>query len=588
VAFASSTPAVCTVSGATATLVAAGNCTLTASQAGDSNYNAATSVPRTFTVNKAAQTITFATISTKTLIQTPLALSATVSSGLTVDFSSTTPAVCTVAGATATLLTTGTCSIAANQAGDSYWAAATQVLRSFSVTKASQTITFATLSNRTYSPTPFTVTGTASSGLTVAFAGTTPTICTVATDGGGVTTVTMLAAGTCTVTANQAGDATYNAATQVSRSFTISKASQTLTVDTIANKNVGDADFQPDVTNSAGLPYTLSTTTTAVCTVANNAVTIVATGTCTVKADAAATPAYNAATQQSKSFTVAAARAPIVYYVHPDQIGSPRAITKASDNSVVWRWDNEEAFGDNLPNEKPGGTGERFKYDLRFAGQVYDRETATSYNYFRDYSPAIGSYLQSDPLGLEVGINLYSYVDQNPTDGTDVYGLQRRGTSPQSSYNQTYVNNSINNLLSQIRQYQPSFRYSTVSRPGQGFNASNVTQLQGVLARLRASQSCPINDVIAETMSGRQNILSRNTLTTDQLLSAGEQFLGPNYRELGAPGSGVFRSSDGTRQFRIDNNSILGNHSPGVPHGHFEIFRPSNPRPDVNNHVPFN
>lgn len=430
VAFSGSTPAVCTVSGATATLVATGSCTVTASQPGDANYNAATSVPRTFTVNKVAQSITFATISTKTLAQSPLALTGTASSGLTVDFSSTTPAVCAVAGTAATLLTTGTCSIAANQAGDSYWAAAPQILRSFSVTKASQTISFATLSNRTYSPTPFGITGTATSGLSVAFATTTPTICTVATDGGGATTVTMLIAGTCTVTANQAGDATYNAATQVSRSFTISKASQTLAIDTIATKNIGDADFQPWVTNSAGLPYILSTTTTGVCTVANNGVTLVATGTCTVLANAPSTPAYNAATQQSRSFTVAAARAPIVYYVHPDQIGTPRAITKASDNAVVWRWDNEEAFGDNLPSEKPSGAGERFTYDLRFAGQVYDRESNTSYNYFRDYSPPLGGYQQSDPIGLAGGLNAFAYVDSNPLSYMDPYGLFGRADMP--------------------------------------------------------------------------------------------------------------------------------------------------------------
>ena len=422
VAFASTTPAVCTVSGTTATFLAAGSCSITATQPGNDNYNAATAVVRAFTVNKNAQTITFASIPAKTPAQSPLALTATPNSGLTVTLASTTPTICTVSGFTATLIAAGTCSITASQAGDDTWAAATAVTRSFAVTQATQTITFATPSNRTYSATPFAITATASSGLPVTLASTTTTICTVATDASG-TLVTMLAGGTCTITANQAGNTVYSAATAVSRSFTISKAAQTLTIDTVATRNVGDADFTPFTTNSTGLPVVLTSSTTTVCTVANNSVTIVATGTCTVLANAPATPTYNAATQVSRSFTVAAARAVQVYYVHPDQIGSPRTITSATTNAVVWKWDNEEAFGDNLPNEKPSGTGERFKYNLRFAGQVYDQETTTSYNYHRDYEPATGRYAQSDPIGLPGGISTYSHVGGNPLSYIDPEGL---------------------------------------------------------------------------------------------------------------------------------------------------------------------
>lgn len=93
-------------------------------------------------------------------------------------------------------------------------------------------------------------------------------------------------------------------------------------------------------------------------------------------------------------------------YVHADHLGTPRAITRPSDNAKVWEWSNTEPFGANLPNENPSGLG-AFAYNLRFPRQYYDQETGTHYNYFRDYDLATGRYGQSDPIGLKGGINTY-------------------------------------------------------------------------------------------------------------------------------------------------------------------------------------
>lgn len=62
--------------------------------------------------------------------------------------------------------------------------------------------------------------------------------------------------------------------------------------------------------------------------------------------------------------------------------------------------------------------------------------------------------------------------------------------------------------------------------------------------------------------------------------------LGEGYRELG-DNTGVFRSADGLRQFRIDGKSLTGGHWPHHPHVHFEVFQnPGDKRQLVNNHVP--
>jgi len=122
-----------------------------------------------------------------------------------------------------------------------------------------------------------------------------------------------------------------------------------------------------------------------------------------------------------------------VYYVHTDQLNAPRSVSRPSDNVVVWRWDSEP-FGSDAANADPDGDGVGFAYGLRFPGQYYDSESGQSYNYFRDYDPATGRYIESDPIGLEGGINTYAYASGNPVrwidpDGLDVAVVENGPTS---------------------------------------------------------------------------------------------------------------------------------------------------------------
>jgi RHS repeat-associated protein len=58
-----------------------------------------------------------------------------------------------------------------------------------------------------------------------------------------------------------------------------------------------------------------------------------------------------------------------------------------------------------------------------FPGQYYDPETGLHYNYFRYYNPQTGRYITPDPIGLEGGINLFAYTDNNPVNRVDPEGL---------------------------------------------------------------------------------------------------------------------------------------------------------------------
>ncbi|MFZ5595334.1 MAG: RHS repeat domain-containing protein, partial [Pseudomonadota bacterium] len=115
------------------------------------------------------------------------------------------------------------------------------------------------------------------------------------------------------------------------------------------------------------------------------------------------------------------------HYIHPDHLDTPRAITDSA-NKVIWRWDSDP-FGTTAANEDPDGDKKKFSYNLRFPGQYFDKETGLHYNYFRDYDPRVGRYVQSDPIGLAGGLNTYTYVGNNPLSLTDPLGLRPNGGS---------------------------------------------------------------------------------------------------------------------------------------------------------------
>ncbi len=110
-----------------------------------------------------------------------------------------------------------------------------------------------------------------------------------------------------------------------------------------------------------------------------------------------------------------------LFYVHTDHLNAPRRISRPSDNAVIWRWDSDP-FGTTTANQDPDGDSNPFAYGLRFPGQYFDAETGLHYNYFRDYDPQVGRYVESDPIGLNDGTNPYVYVGGDPLSGVDPSG----------------------------------------------------------------------------------------------------------------------------------------------------------------------
>lgn len=115
-----------------------------------------------------------------------------------------------------------------------------------------------------------------------------------------------------------------------------------------------------------------------------------------------------------------------IYPIYSDHLDTPRLITNQA-NQKMWEW-KTDTFGVQAANEDPSGLGV-FTFNSRFPGQYYDAETGLHYNYFRDYDPANGRYIESDPIGLRGGWNTYAYVASSPLRWIDSFGLDGNGFS---------------------------------------------------------------------------------------------------------------------------------------------------------------
>lgn len=269
-----------TVSGgsATATYVLPGgtapaDLTIDASYGGGSDFGASSDTTHTLDLGQGSQTITFNNPGTQTFGTSPT-LSASATSGLSVALTSATTSVCSVSGTTLTFASTGTCTIVANQSGNTDWSAATQVQQSFSVANSGGggTSPSATTTVLSSSANPATAGQSVTSTATVT--GESPTGTVVFSDNGttlgsaNVTSATAsyttssLSVGTHPITASYGGDTDNDASTSATLSETVN-AAPTTTGSTPPGSTTTPGSTSPGSTTTPSnrTPVTLSSDT---------------------------------------------------------------------------------------------------------------------------------------------------------------------------------------------------------------------------------------------------------------------------------------------------------------------------------------
>lgn len=342
ISYASTTQSVCTVSGSTVTPVALGTCTITASQAGDSNWNAATAVNANFLIESVPVQTASVSIASAANYRFGTAVTATAGTWTgtaTISYArawyrcDTAPSIAVgtdtaanlapsdcvaISGATALSYTpvladigkylaiaetaTNTTTVDGTNNRTTFVATAT------TVEKQTQTINFATLTAKTYGDASFNLTATTDRSLTVSFTSSNTAVCTVSGS-----SVTVLSAGTCDITAAQSGNSSTLAAADVVRTLTVNKSAQTVSLPDFTAGVYQGANKVSGATASSGLPVTLTSTTTAVCTVSGLEVVQVTAGTCSITASQAGNSNYLAATDVTKTFTIAKAAQTITF-----------------------------------------------------------------------------------------------------------------------------------------------------------------------------------------------------------------------------------------------------------------------------------
>ena len=316
VSYESNSLSVCTVTPAgVITMVASGTCSITALQAGNATYAAAEPVTQAFAVGQGTNTITFPALASVSMPGPAPVPAATASSGLPVTYTSNPATVCTVsAGGGITLVAPGTCTITASQPGDASHVAATPQNQAFMIAAVTNVITFAAPPSTQFGSAPPALGATASSGLSVEYTSNSTTVCTVTLEG----VLTLVSAGTCSITASQPGDATFAAAAQVTRTFSITPASNTINFPQPPDVLLSSGSLTVPAVATSLQPVSFAASPSSVCSVsAAGVVSLISAGSCSVTASQAASATYAAAAPVARSFNVGAATSTISFQLPP-------------------------------------------------------------------------------------------------------------------------------------------------------------------------------------------------------------------------------------------------------------------------------
>ncbi len=337
--FESSDLTVATVSGNVIEIVGAGTTIITASQAGDVNFNPASPVQRLLTVEKANQQILFDAISEKTFGESDFLLNAASDSGLPLALESSNPAVATVSGNQVTIVGAGVTTFTAAQPGNSNYKSAS-VQRTLTVKKAEQQIQFEKIGSKSFGDAQFKLNAIATSGLHIDYSTANPAVAKVTGN-----EVEILKAGSVTITATQAGNANYNPAI-ATQDFIINKATQEISFSSIQTLTYGDAPLKIHAAASSGLPVSFISNDVSIATVSDNQITILGAGDLTLIAQQDGNENYSEA-QSSQQIVIRKASQTITFnaleskntmdreFVLEAHATSGLGVTFESDNSNI-------------------------------------------------------------------------------------------------------------------------------------------------------------------------------------------------------------------------------------------------------------
>jgi ELWxxDGT repeat protein len=246
---------------------------------------------------KTTPIVSFSEIPTKSILDEPFALTASVDTDQEISFSSSNPEIASIEGKTVTIHKAGTVTITASVVETELYNAASKQ-QSLTINGVEQTITFNPLPEKTYGDVPFDLSATASSGLDVTFSSSDAAVASIE----GVT-VTILKAGSATITASQVGNDNYSSAA-ATQTLTINKAAQTITFEALPAKTFGDEPFVLSASSTSGLTLAYASSDATVAKVDGTTLTLLKPGSATITASQAGSDNYLAAASVEQSLVV--------------------------------------------------------------------------------------------------------------------------------------------------------------------------------------------------------------------------------------------------------------------------------------------
>jgi len=256
-----------------------GTVTITAYQEGNNQYFAATPVSKTIVLGKAMQTINFTMNNSATYGDADIALNATSTSGLPVQFTSGDNNIASVANGWISFKSAGTVVITAIQPGNNYFTQASAVAYTLTINKATQKMNFGSLASKTFGDAGFALTANASSGLPVSFVSSDNSVVSLA---GNIATIH--GGGTITIKAYQIGNNNYQASDTISQTLVIAKKIQSIVMDSIVPITFGSDDFAPVIKTESDSVVVLSSDNESVASIVNGKIHLIGVGTATIVA----------------------------------------------------------------------------------------------------------------------------------------------------------------------------------------------------------------------------------------------------------------------------------------------------------------